>query len=642
MFQRTRRAIRRFGLRWHLGVLAGVATGVVIVGSAYLTVRYFSDRLLDLAREASVQDSEELRGVLETQMASGDRTAIRRLVADIGHSPGVAWVGVLDGEGRIRISSDPASERSRFPGSSLEMARLRSVPSDGRAPSETLLREGCSVLRTLTPLHNRAACASCHDPAQPLLGALIVDRSLAPLTEITASSGAHLILGGGAVLVVLLGTLGLALERTVLGPLGRLREATARLGRGDFGARARDPGPGELGELAGDFDAMAARLEAAVLSCAAERQQLGELVEGISDGVVLLDRDLRVVKVNRAFRARLGADAPLPPGLPYATLAELAGVDAPDGPLPAVRALASGRLEKAVLRVTAGAGERVEEIYAQPLADAAGATAAVIEVWRDISERAALQAGLEDAERLAAIGLLASSVAHEVGNPLASIVTAVDGLLLRLGDPRSAADQELREYLEIIRRQAFRCRAVTERLLGFARVPGAGAGPADAAAAVREVLTLVAAQARSQRVELRLALEGEPRAAVAEHHLQQIVLNLVLNALRAMPSGGTLTAGARVEGDGVVVRISDTGPGIPPERLALLFQPFRRQRADGGGTGLGLFISHAMAARWGATIAVESPPGQGATFTVRFHQAGAHPAPALPVSDAGRAIAGAV
>ena len=227
-----------------------------------------------------------------------------------------------------------------------------------------------------------------------------------------------------------------------------------------------------VGDLARDFNAMAEGLAAALARLGAERRQLDELVNGIADGVVLVNLDLEVVATNQAFDARLPPPARAAPGASYPELARAAGYEAADGSsCLAQRTLASRRLEKAILRVGGPHGERSEEIYAQPLRGADGSVTAAIEVWRDITDRMALEAGLEQSERLAAIGMLASSVAHEVGNPLAAIATAVEALLRRMEPGETFEPAELKEYLEIVRNQVFRCRDVTERLLDFARLP---------------------------------------------------------------------------------------------------------------------------------------------------------------------------
>jgi signal transduction histidine kinase len=367
---------------------------------------------------------------------------------------------------------------------------------------------------------------------------------------------------------------------------------------------------------------MAEALAAALAAGEAQRRQLDELVDGIADGVVLVDVQLRLVTANRAFAGRLPPGVEAAPGSSYPALARAAGFDAGDGATSvAQRALESGRLEKEIVRGGGPHGERTEEIYAQPLRAGDGAITAAIEVWRDITDRVALEAGLEQSERLAAIGMLASSVAHEVGNPLAAIATAVEGLLRRMDEPAGCDRAELKEYLEIVRDQVFRCRDVTERLLGVARVPSRRLAPVDAAAAAREALALVSRQARSQRVDVRAALAAPAIALADVHLLEQVFLNLVLNALQAMPAGGALTVEARTLDDAVAVTVADTGPGLPEPVRRHLFQPFRRARPDGAGTGLGLFLSEALVRSCDGTLSVESEPGAGTAFTVRLRRA---------------------
>ena len=619
-----RQLTARIRLRAKLGFLAATATTAVLAGTAYLTVRLFRGQMLEVAAEASSNQSDALRLVLEGQMTSGDLTLLRRLVDDIGREPNINWVAVLNTEGRVRITSDPRAMGRLIDRSSPDCLICHQRAPADRLRSVTLVRQAGDVLRTVTPLINGPACHRCHGTAQRLNGVLIIDRSLGPLQRAVLSSRAQVIAGSAAAVFALLGTLGLAVERLVLTRLRRLRKAARELGRGDLSARSSDTGSDELGELVRDFNAMAEGLAGAVAGLTAERRQLDELVNGISDGVVLVDVGLKVVTTNRAFAARLPPDVRPHPGSPHGELARLAGFVAADGSSSvAQRALGSSRLEKEIARVSGAGGERVEEIYAQPLRDAEGRVTAVIEVWRDITDRMALEAGLEQSERLAAIGILASSVAHEVGNPLAAIAAAVEGLLRRVEESGGSDPGELKEYLEIVRKQVFRCREVTERLLGFARVPSRQLAVVDAAAAAREVLALVSRQARSQNVEVRASLDA-PAPAVAEGLLlQQAFLNLVLNALQAMPTGGILTVEARAAADAVLVTVADTGPGIPDSVRRHLFQPFRPARPDGSGTGLGLFLSEALVRKCEGVLSVRSEPGKGAAFTVQLRRAAA-------------------
>ena len=623
----TRRGHRRWTDRLRLGtklgLLAAAVTTAVLAGTAYLTIRLFRSQLVELAAEASSSQSDALRLVLEQQMTAGDLRPLRRLVDAMGREPNIVWVGVVNAEGHVRITSRPGAMGEQMDRRSPECRICHERAPALRLRSVTLARPGAEVLRTVTPLQNAPACHRCHGEEQRINGVLIVDRSLEPVNRALLSGRAQVIAGTAAAVFALLGTLGLAVEWLVLARLRRLGELARQVGAGDLSARAADTTPDELGGLARDFNAMADELGSAVAGLTAERRQLEELVNGISDGVVLVDVGLKVVATNPAFAARLPPGTRHGRGTSHAELAHAAGFSAEDGATSlAQRALASELLEKVMVRTGGPLGERVEEIYAQPLRGPDGSVCAAIEVWRDITDRMELEAGLEQSERLAAVGMLASSVAHEVGNPLAAIVTAVEGLLRRLDEPGAREPPELREYLEIVRKQVFRCHLVTKRLLGFARVPGRQLAAVDAATAVREVLALVAPQARLQHVEVRSACEDPAMAMADDLLLQQVFLNLALNALQAMPAGGVLTVAARAAAGAVIVTFTDTGPGIPDSARQHLFQPFRRARPDGSGTGLGLFISEALVRRCEGTLTVESEAGKGAAFTVRLRPAG--------------------
>ncbi len=637
------RSTRRLRLRLRQKLVLALvgATAVVFALNSWQTIRYFDSAILDATREASITDGNEIRGVLEEQMLSEDRKALVRLVDVVGQAPGVSWVGIFDVHGTAKVSSDPGHRLYRLPEDSLEQERLDGWRDGAELRTVAVFPDGKHVLRTLSPLPNGKACQRCHSTSSRVNGMLIVDRSLAPLRSTIAVSERRLMAGGAVLLVLLLGIMGLAVEGTVLLRLERLRAATRSLGSGDLAARARDSSSDELGDLARDFDDMAQRLESAMHAVASQRRQLEELVNGIADGIVLVDLEGRVLALNRALAGRLRGEPPRP-GDAYRDLVRAAGLDVVDGALlPAERVRTSGALEKEVLPVAGG--ERVEELYAQPLRAPDGAAVAVIEVWRDITDRRELEAGLEQSERLASLGVLASSVAHEVRNPLASIITAVDGLLARLAEGSTGSaqsSQEIREYLEIVRKQVFRCHAVTERLLGFARLPGGGDAVIDVANAAREVLALVRAEARAQKVQCEVRAPGPVLATAPAMVVEQVFLNLVLNALKAMPGGGTLLVEVTGDDTRISVSFSDTGPGIPEGVARRLFQPFRRARQDRSGTGLGLFISQTLVARAGGTIDVDSRPGQGTTFVVRLRRARASAAPEPAAPSADRALGG--
>lgn len=235
----------------------------------------------------------------------------------------------------------------------------------------------------------------------------------------------------------------------------------------------------------------------------------------------------------------------------------------------------------------------------------------------------AAQAQLLRSERLAVMGQLTAGIAHEVNNPVAVIQGNLDVVRELLGDDARRVDGELR----LIDQQVERMRRIVTQMLRFAR-PGDYAGETEAVDTARLVddsLLLVAHARGTQGVEVGRRLAATRPAAGHHHDLQQVLVNLLLNALHAMPDGGRLELATRDDGeDGVAIDVADTGPGLTPQQRQALFRPFASQRADG--TGLGLWISRVIVERHGGDIvAAPRPDGaSGAVFTVRLKAA---PAP---------------
>ncbi len=225
------------------------------------------------------------------------------------------------------------------------------------------------------------------------------------------------------------------------------------------------------------------------------------------------------------------------------------------------------------------------------------------------------QAQLVRSEKLATVGQLTASIAHEVNNPIAVIQGNLDLVRELLGAQAAAVAPEL----QIVDAQIERMRLVVTQLLQFAR-PTEFAGyvtPLDPGRLLGESLILVEHLLAKTRIEVRRTLPPTRSVAINRQELQQVFVNLLVNAIHAMPDGGTLELAARDEGDEVVVQVADTGPGLPPELMGRLFQPFATRKAEG--TGLGLWISRGIVERYGGDIgAANREGGSGAVFSVHL------------------------
>jgi len=236
----------------------------------------------------------------------------------------------------------------------------------------------------------------------------------------------------------------------------------------------------------------------------------------------------------------------------------------------------------------------------------------------DITERVDLEAQVFQADKLSSIGLLAAGVAHEVNTPLAVISSYTQMLAKQLQN-----DAQKSGLLEKITRQTFRASEIVNNLLNFSRTSGSEIGDVDVNKVIGETLALLEHQFKVAKVEVQRdlapavgAIQGNPG------RLQQVFLNLFLNAKDAMPGGGTLRV-ATLNGDSVTVSVSDTGSGIAPENIQRIYDPFfttKNSPRDGQprGTGLGLSVTYGIIQEHAGKIRVESRPGAGATFTLDF------------------------
>jgi two-component system, NtrC family, sensor kinase len=236
----------------------------------------------------------------------------------------------------------------------------------------------------------------------------------------------------------------------------------------------------------------------------------------------------------------------------------------------------------------------------------------------DITERVALEAQLTQADKMSSIGLLAAGVAHEVNTPLAVISSYAQMLAKQLtGDEKKSA------LMEKITRQTFRASEIVNNLLNFSRTSGTEFGEIDINKVIHDTLTLLEHQFKTSRIEVKYEFAaGLPPVQGNAGRLQQVFLNLFLNAKDAMPTGGKLTV-ATVNGAGVNVSVSDTGSGIAPEHVNRIYDPFfttktAPREGQNRGTGLGLSVTYGIIQEHAGKIRVESQPGAGTTFHLEF------------------------
>jgi two-component system, NtrC family, sensor kinase len=257
------------------------------------------------------------------------------------------------------------------------------------------------------------------------------------------------------------------------------------------------------------------------------------------------------------------------------------------------------------------------EVSAYPLSHISDKRSAVL-YYRDITEERRLQREVIQQEKMAAIGILAGGVAHEINNPIGGIIAFVQ--LMK----RDAKENEtlLDDLLEI-EKAALRCKKIVADLLDFSRVSrDRERRLVDVNLLLEKVFPFIEREMRSMNVEL-IFREGKniPMIRGIPDRLQQIFINLMTNACHAMTKGGTITVTTKLEGEYVVIRVRDDGPGISDDVRDRIFDPFYTTKEPGKGTGLGLSISYRIVKDHGGEIICSDVTDSGAEFIVRFPRA---------------------
>ena len=288
-------------------------------------------------------------------------------------------------------------------------------------------------------------------------------------------------------------------------------------------------------------------------------------------------------------------------------------------------------LEAGACRLARGDfGQRIEVHSGDEMEDLAAAfndmTRRLREMYDDLERQVNERSRqLVRSERLASVGFLAAGVAHEINNPLHAIALCSEALEGRLRDllaGRAGGDGQratVERYLKTIQEEAFRCKAITEKLLDFSRGGEKKREPAELTDLVQSVLDVAQHLQNCKGKRIVFQPAGRVVAWVNVMELKSVVLNLVVNALDSMEDGGTLTITLRQRDGRAEVVFADTGCGMTAEVLENIFEPFFTKSRTGKGTGLGLTISHRVISQHGGEIeAASAGPNQGSTFTVRL------------------------
>jgi signal transduction histidine kinase/ActR/RegA family two-component response regulator len=408
-------------------------------------------------------------------------------------------------------------------------------------------------------------------------------------------------------------------------PLRALADAMA-LAAGEWRFRGSDSGHQEVPGAWGRMRARALEAEA----------QLASVAEATDVGILLFDANENVRLMNDRFVQLLGITRQVLAGAgTWTSLAQVVSgqFSEPAAFLEQWRELAEHPADASCdeLKFPPPSSRRLER-FARPVLGGEGGFLGRLEVYRDVTGQEAAQSKLLQTEKMAGLGQLVSGIAHELNNPLTSIMGYSQLLLGRRLTPSQAADGRL------IYQEAERAARIVKNLLLFARDSRPERRAVNLNDVAQRTLALRNYELRLENIELAEDFDPQLPPVIGDAaQLQQVLLNLLVNseqAIRQGMKGGRIAISTRVTPRGrVSFEIADTGPGIPEEIIPRIFDPFFSTKPPGAGTGLGLSIAYSIIQEYGGEISVDSKPGHGAKFTIDLAVArGESPAARAPVA----------
>jgi PAS domain S-box-containing protein len=593
-------------------VIAGLMATVTVVVEHRLRTN-----IIDEVHRRGTAMAEGLAGVSAGALLLYNFTALEQNVVRFDQETDVVYAVILDRSGQVVAHSRNPEAVGSTPSDAVSLRALATAPT----LQETTGPGGEALYDIAVPI---LVEGSRWGTVRIALSRRRVDAEIARTRwELTALAGVALVLGGLATALV---------ARRITRPARELADGVAAIARGEFDHRI-DPGrPDELGRLAVAFNEMAAQLRQhrtdLEVADAALRQRFAELsdlksytddiLRSFMNGLVTLDLDGRVVTVNPAAETLIGSPAGGLTGRPATEVFHR---------LPELRDLLLETLRtrvgvaQAFLMLPRGDGQSVPvEVATTPLRGAEGQALGVVAILRDLTPVRQLEDQLRRSDRLAALGTLAAGLAHEIKNPLTSIMTFSRHIIRRFDDERFR-----QRFQSVVPRELERINAIVDGLLRLARPARLALAPVHLTSLLDQALELYAPQIEARRIRVRREWAvGMPPIPGDSEHLYQAFLNLVGNAIDAMEEeGGTLTVrlgwlpeteGSGAARDRLVVEVMDTGSGIKPDETADVFNPFFTTKS--GGTGLGLAIAHKIIEDHGGAVTFRSTPGQGTVFTV--------------------------
>ncbi len=588
------RSARNMSIRTRLTlIIIGLALGCLVVGFAVVGVRQIdslrAQRLRSLSTLADVVGDSSVPG-----LAFADREDTAEVLARLRRFSDVELAVVFDADGAVFASY-------RRDGSTIDIASAAPLASGARPVRA--VKDAVSVVRL--PIDYQGEHYGTVE---------LVSSNAALAAEIRALVLTLVAIAAALVLAAIV--VAWFLQRRITRPILQLADVARQITEGGTPSlRAASGQPGEIATLAAGFNAMLEELEAREREIMRSRDTLRAVIDASPVAIIGVDADRKVTLWSVRASSFFGTPEDQAVGQPIAEVARDPALDGVWTPWP-------GPVERREVELESGRMLAVS-ISSVPDGGAVIMAADITEERHAAHALAERAAQLQRAQKMDVVGRLAGGVAHDFNN-LLTVILASCQMLAR----RAATRPELQGYVDNIQNAAQRGAALSRRLLGFSRRQATDQRVVDIKGVVNDLEKMVRAVTGENVTIAKDLASGPSTAHLDQGQLEQVLLNLVINARDAMQSGGVMTLRTRLDPDGatgpegvssptggwIALSVEDTGVGMTPETLGRLFEPFFTTKSNG--TGLGLATARQIVRDMGGDITVESRAGRGTTFTV--------------------------
>lgn len=578
--------VERWGLRWNLIAATMTATAAIV-----LTILLLEDPLTDyrLSRTQRHDLEQATQAAAAALMeGQGPEAVAERIGAQYG-----AWMLIVE-EGKV--VGDTSFDTDALQRANGYLAELPTA--EGRFAREKLgdnQREFFVYSREVRP------------------GLTIQAMRSTEQADAMRSSVRELMLVAGALALIIGVALTWALSRAIVVPARQLTEVADSLARGDLSVRTFSERDDELGDIGRSLDRLADELNERITSLHAQENRLRTMLDSMVEAVFVTDSLGRIVLTNTALD-KIAVGQALGKA-PSEVLRSEALQDA-------VRSARHG--DAVSVDLVFGANGKARS-YTTVVASLPGKTG-VVGVLHDVTKQKLADRVRRD---------FVANASHELRTPLTAIRGFAETLKAgALQDPESAD-----RFVDVILRHTLRLQALVNDLVALSRAESPEQqyelAPVDISESVRDVVQGLDAQAKQRGIDMTLeSVESLPMVVANHRALDQVLINLIDNAIKYTPDGEQIVVRGQTQGESVVLDVQNTGPGIPPDQLGRIFERFYRVDAgrsrEMGGTGLGLSIVRHLVARMGGTIEAQSEPGSWTRFRLRLGRAGATSTTTLP------------